>query len=278
LVSAGVRVTVHGMPKATIIAAVALCLLCVVSQVNAQSLGVSVNTVFSPQPQIGAFSTATVTISNAGNDTIELLFVGVHFEWENPTVWFIGGHSGQGAILGSGEKISYDIQVAVPANVTTGTYKFFTLVKYRTQTAQGNWTPETDLFWAEPVQVSTAQASSSQTPQGPQETFTPETIALLVVAVAAGLFLERDSVKALFKKPETKPEMQAAIQPEVKPELRPEPIPEPKPESKLEQKPEPRAESKPEARPKRRIRKENRKVEKAGKRGAGIDDSRAASK
>jgi hypothetical protein len=271
-------VAVREMLRATIIAVVALYLLCAVSLANAQSVSVDVNTVFSPQPQIGAFSTATVTVTNANNATVQLLFVGVHFEWENPTVWFIGGHSGEGAILGSGEKISYDIQVAVPANVTTGTYRFFTLVKYRMQTAQGNWTPEIDVFWAQPVQVSTAQASSSQTPQGPQETFTPETIALLVVAVAAGLFLERDSVKALFKKPETKPEMQTAIQPEVKPEMKPEPISEPKPESKLEPKPEPRAESKPEATPKRRIRKENRKMQKAGKPGAGIDDSSAASK
>jgi hypothetical protein len=192
------------MPRVTIIAVVALYLLCAVSAANAQGVGVNVNTVFSPQLQIGGSSTATVTVSNAGNATVELLFVGVHFEWDNPTVWYIGGHSGEGAILGSGEEISYDIAVGVPANVTTGAHKFFTIVKYRMRTAQGNWTVENDLFWVQPVQIGTGQASSSQTPQGPQQSFTPETIALLVVATVAGLFLERDSVKMLFKKPGSK--------------------------------------------------------------------------
>jgi hypothetical protein len=188
------------MPRA-IIAVAALCLLCAVSAVSAQGIGVDVNTVFTPQLQVGAFSTATVTITNPGNGTVQLLFVGVHFEWDNPTVWYIGGHSGEGAILGSGEKISYDIPVGVPANVTTGAHKFFTIVKYRARTAQGNWTGENDVFWVQPVQIGTSQASSSQTPQGPQQTFTPETIGLLIVAVVAGLILERDSVKSLFKKP-----------------------------------------------------------------------------
>jgi len=187
----------------TIIAVIWLCLLCPLSVVAAQAGSLDVNTVFSPEPQIGQFSTATVTLTNTNNATVELLFVGVHFEWDNPTVWFLGGHSGEGAILGSGEKISYDIQVAVPANVTTGAHKFFTLVKYRTQLAQGNWTGETDLFWVQPVQISTTQASST-TPQGPAQTFTPETIALLVVAAGAGLFLERDSVKTLFRKSASK--------------------------------------------------------------------------
>ena len=194
---------VQGMPKATFVALVTLCLLCIVPLANAQSVGVSVDATFSPPLQIGAFSTATVTITDTSNATVELLFVGVHFEWDNPTVWFIGGHSGEGAILGPGEKISYNIAVAVPANETTGTYKFFSLVKYRTQISAGNWTNETDLFWGQAVQIS-AQGSSSQTPQGPQETFTPETIGLLVVAVGAGLFLERDSVKSLLKKPTVK--------------------------------------------------------------------------
>jgi hypothetical protein len=262
------------MLRATIIAIAALCLLCAVSGANAQGVGVDVNTVFTPQLQVGVFSMATVTVTNPGNATLQLVFVGVHFEWDNPTVWYIGGHSGEGAILGSGEKISYDIPVGVPANVTTGAHKFFTIVKYRARTAQGNWTGENDVFWVQPVQIGTSQASSSQTPQGPQQTFTPETIGLLIVAVVGGLILERDSVKALFKKPETKPEMQAVIQPEMKSE----PIPEPKPESKLEPKPGPRAESKPETTPKRRIRKGDRKVQKAGKPGAAIDDSPAASK
>lgn len=195
-------VAVHGMPKATFVALVTLCLLCIVSLANAQAVGVSVDATFSSQPQIGAFSTATVTITDTSNATVELLFVGVHFEWDNPTVWFIGGHSGEGAILGPGEKISYNIAVAVPANETTGTYKFFTLVKYRTQTSPGNWTAETDLFWEQAVQI--GAQGSSQAPQGPQETFSPETIALLVVAVGVGLFLERDSVKSLIKKPASK--------------------------------------------------------------------------
>ena len=191
------------MRKAVTVALVALCLLYTASIASAQSVGVSVNATFSPQPQLGAFSTATVTVSDAGNTTVQLSFVGVHFEWSSPTVWFIGGHSGEGAVLGTGENISYNIAVAVPANETTGTYKFYILVKYRTQTSTGNWTPETDLFWVQAVQIGTSQASS-QTPQGPPETFSPETIALLVVAVGAGLFLERDSVKSLFRKQASK--------------------------------------------------------------------------
>lgn len=195
------------MPRTTtIIAIVALCLLCAVYPVTAQTgpIVVNVNAVFPSQPQIGEFSTATVTVTNSGNLTVQLIFVGVHFEWDSPVVWFIGGHSGEGAILGAGENISYDISVGIPANVTTGAHKFFTLVKYRTRTAAGNWTGETDLFWVQPIQISATQASSSTTPQGPQETFTPETIALLIVATGAGLFLERDSVKTLFRKPASK--------------------------------------------------------------------------
>lgn len=175
--------------------------------VVAQGSAVGVTVIVPPEPlQVGRIYTVTVTLTNIINSTVQLQFVGIHFDWDNPTVFYIGGHSGDIAILGAGEKITYNIPEGIPSNVTSGTHKLFTLVKYRLLEG-GNSTTVLNWYWVHDVQITTntqSPVAQPTTPAGPQQSFTPETIAAVVAATAIGLYLERDSVKGLFRKRRSK--------------------------------------------------------------------------
>lgn len=179
-----------------------LLFLTAASPVVAQGSAVGVAIVVPPQPlQVGQIYIMTITLTNIINSTVQLEFVAIHFDWDKPTIFYVGGHSGDIAILGPGEKITYNIPEGIPSNVTSGTHKLYTLVKYRLEGS--NSTTVLNWYWVDDVQITTNTESSAAqpaAPAGPQQSFTPETIAAVVAATAIGLYLERDSVKARFRK------------------------------------------------------------------------------
>ena len=184
-----------------------LLFLTAASPVVAQGSAVGVTVTFPSDPlQVGKIYVVTVTLTNVSNSTVQLEFVGIHFDWVNPIVFYIGGHSGDIAILGPGEKITYNIAEGIPFNATPGTHKLYTNVRYRLL-GGGNSAAVFNWYWVNDVQITTnteSPAAQPTSPAGPQLSFTPETLAVVVAAVAIGLFLERDRVKALSRKRSTK--------------------------------------------------------------------------
>ena len=164
---------------------------------------------------IGQTSIITVTVTNIVNNTVELSFLGVRFEWDKPPSWYVGGGSDSGAALSPGQQVNYQIPIAIPSNVTAGTHRLTTYVTYR-WLRDGNWTGLIAGFWV--TDFPFAYAAQTQSAQGgPLQSSNMETIAALVIVVAIALFLERGHIKRLTKKVRaTQPEQPSSDEVEVK--------------------------------------------------------------
>jgi hypothetical protein len=176
--------------------AAAILVSILISSVAAQRSPVNVKVDVTQPLQIGQINITTVTITDVSNTTVQLFFVGIHFEWD--TVWYIGGHSAEGALLNPNEQISYTISIGVPANATAGVHKLYTIVKCRWLQG-GNWTSEYDQYWVEDVQVGGTSTTQS-TPTGPSQTLPPNAIILIISATAIGLLLERHRIRQALGK------------------------------------------------------------------------------
>jgi hypothetical protein len=159
---------------------------------------------------IGQTNTVAVTVRDIVNSTVQLTFVGLRFEWSAPNNFFIGANSEKGAVLAAGEQITYSIPVVVPGNVTPGTHRLSAYVTYRLPNAK-NATATLAGWWVADLQFAypqTQQTQQSQTATAPQQSFSIETIAVMVVVVAIGLFLERGRIIRLvgkYRKPKPSP-------------------------------------------------------------------------
>jgi len=196
----------------------------------AQSAAViSVNFSASLPMPIGQVTTVSVNVTDISNSTVQLNFVGIRFEWSNPTSFFIGANSEKGAVLSAGQQIVYPIPVQLPSNVTPGIHKMTAYVSYRWLKG-GNWTGTLAGFWESSVSFALPQATSQIAPtsaatteqtQGPFDTTTLETVGVIIIVVAIGLFLERGRVKRYLAKRGSKkvePSVPVAGEPKVEKE------------------------------------------------------------
>jgi hypothetical protein len=165
---------------------------------------------------IGQTDIVDVTVRNVVNSSVQLFFVGLRFDWNKPTSYFIGGNSDKGTVLALGFQITYPIPVQVPGNVTPGTYKLNTYVTYSWFT-NGSWTTKLAALWVASVQLAypqtTQQSQTTQAAQATQTTFQSgpnpslRTVAVVasvaVVAVAGiGVGLARYQVRSRAQREE----------------------------------------------------------------------------
>ena len=163
-------------------------------------ISVSLDTAL-PMP-IGQTHTVAVTVTDTVNRTIQLIFVGLRFEWDLPNSFFIGANSEKGAVLTDDEQIMYAIPVAVPANVTPGVHRLSAYVTYRVLN-QNNSTGVNAGWWVTDIEFAYPQTQQSQiatTTHGSQQSFSVETIGVLAGVVAIWLVLEYDRIKHLIRK------------------------------------------------------------------------------
>lgn len=162
---------------------------------------------------IGQTVVITVTVTNIITSTVQLAFLGLRFEWDSPTTWFVGGNSNAGAVLSSGQQIIYNVPVSIPNNVTEGTHRLTAYVTCR-WIQNGNWTSLVGGFWISDFPL--AHSPQTSTGQGGLlQVFGFETIAALVLAVGIGLFLERSHVKRIIAKVRKTPEKTQSEKPRV---------------------------------------------------------------
>ena len=151
---------------------------------------------------IGQTDLVDVTISNVINSSVQLFFVGLRFDWNKPTSYFIGGGSENGTVLAVGFQVTYPIAVQVPGNFTPGTYKLNTYVTY-SWFKNGSWTSRLAALWVANVQLAYPQtiqqsqtAQQSQTTQATQTTMqsgpnpslqTAAVVAIVAVVAMAGI-------------------------------------------------------------------------------------------
>jgi len=189
------------MKKAVCALALLLMVCLVVAPTAAQPPPpVSVGLGLSQPLPIGQSSTINVTVTDVANSTVQLVFVGLQWEWDARSTFYVGQNSDKGAVLSSGEQITYIIGVPVPDNVSQGTHKLSTFVAYRWFT-RGNWTGTLEAWWVTGVQLAFPQAQSqTATVQGPQATSNLQAIAVLIAVVAIGLYLERGRIRRVVQK------------------------------------------------------------------------------
>ena len=173
----------------------------ILASAAAQGFPISVNLNTALPMPIGQTNNVAVTVEDLVNSTVQLTFVGLRFEWDLPDSFFIGGNSEKGAVLTAGEQIAYSIPVVVPANVTPGIHRLSAYVTYR-MLNQKNSTGLEAGWWVTDIQFAYPQTQQNQTATvtGPQQNSNAETIGVLVVVVAIGLFMERDRIKRLIGK------------------------------------------------------------------------------
>lgn len=151
---------------------------------------------------IGQTPIVTVTVTSLVNDTVQLTFLGLRWDWNPPTFFFIGGNSEKGAVLAGGQQIIYPVPVIIPGNVTPGTYRLNAYVTYR-WFKNGNWTGILPGYWVVNIPVANPAPVLGQTATGQgglMQTSNLETIAVLGAVVAIGLFLERGRLKSLVRR------------------------------------------------------------------------------
>jgi hypothetical protein len=142
---------------------------------------------------IGQATRVLVNVTNLVDSTVQLEFVGLRFEWNAPTRFFIGGNSDKGAVLAARQQLTYPINVDVPNNATPGTHKLSAYVSYR-WIERGNWTGILSNTWVADVQLAYPQTQQSQTTQvGPVQSPSLGTIGALffIAAVVVLLYSER---------------------------------------------------------------------------------------
>ncbi len=181
-----------------------------ITSASAQASPIAVSFAIAFPVPIGQTTTVFVSLTDVSNDTVQLNFVGVRFEWSSPNTFLIGANSEKGAVLAAGQQITYPIPVQVPSNVTPGFHKIVAYVSYRLLRG-GTSTGVLAGFWelAAPFAYPSSQSqTTAATQQQAQQPFNPsnlETTATLFAVVAIGLFLERGRIKRLLRKPKPKP-------------------------------------------------------------------------
>jgi hypothetical protein len=176
-----------------------------ISSVMAQGFPIALSFGTAVPMPIGQAATVTVTVKDIGNSTVQLIFVGIRFEWSGPNTFFIGGNSEKGAVLAAGQQLTYDIAAQIPNNVTPGAHRLSGYATYRVFQA-GNWSGTQAGWWVSDIQFAFPQAVQSQTTRivAPQQTLSPETVAVIAIVLAIGLVLERGRIRRLLKKPRAK--------------------------------------------------------------------------
>lgn len=194
--------TVRALRKAIFSVAALLVISSLTGTVAAQALPISVNFGTALPMPIGQTNTVAVTVTDIVNSTVQLTFVGLQFEWDPPTRFFIGGNSDKGAVLTPGQQIVYSIAVTVPPNVTQGVHKLSAYVTYRVLSS--NATGVLAAWWVTNIQFASSPQTQGQsqtaTTGQPQQGLSVETIGALVLVVGIGLYLERGRVKRLIQK------------------------------------------------------------------------------
>jgi hypothetical protein len=153
-----------------------------------------------PMP-IGQTDIVTVTVTNIVNNTVQLTFLGLRFEWDLANNFFIGNNSEKGAVLAATEIITYSIPVTVPGNVTPGTHRLSAYVTFRVNN-KGKWTGVLAGWWVTDLQMAYAPTTQTptSTPSAPAPSFSLETVGALAAVVAIGLFLERGHIIRIVRK------------------------------------------------------------------------------
>jgi len=180
-----------------------------------------------PMP-IGQTVTVTATVKDIVNNTVQLIFVALRFEWNAPNSFFVGSNSEKGAVLVAGQQITYDISVQIPNNVTPGTHRLSGYATYRVL-QNGNWTRPQAGWWVSDIEFAYPQTLLNPNPTNPNPTASnttpqlpvnPGTIILVTIVIAIGLFLERGRIKRLLRRPgATKAEPAVPESQEPKPEV-----------------------------------------------------------
>ena len=167
----------------------------------AQGFPISVNLGTALPMPIGQTNTVAVTVKDIVNSTVQLTFVGLRFDWDLPNNFFIGQNSEKGAVLATGEQIVYSIPVVVPGNITPGSHRLSAYVTYRVLN-QKNATGVQAGWWVADIQLVYPQTQQNQTSTaGAQpQSFSLETIGVIVAVLAIGLFLERGRIKRLLSR------------------------------------------------------------------------------
>ena len=183
-----------------------LILSSLIASAGAQSFPISLNFGIALPVPIGQTRIVTVTVKNVVSSTVQLVFVGLRFEWSLPNTFFIGNNSQKGAILAAAQQIVYNIPVTVLGNVTPGTHRLSAYVTYRVNN-KGKWTGTLGGWWVADLQMAYApitQASASTPPStpsaAPPSSFSVETVGALAAVVVIGLFLERGRINRFVNK------------------------------------------------------------------------------
>jgi hypothetical protein len=182
----------------------------IIVSVAAQGFPISMTFATALPIPIGGTPTIVVTVQNISNDTIQLSFVGIRFEWSNPTSFFIGGNSEKGAVLTPGQTINYPIPVQIPLNVTPGVHRLSGYATYHVL-SQGTLSGVQGGWWVEDLPFSNAQTPPPSQPQTtlagvstpqaqmlPLNSSTLEMLGVVVLVFAIGLFLERGRIKRVL--------------------------------------------------------------------------------
>jgi hypothetical protein len=177
-----------------------LILFSIICSTAAQTAPLTVNLDVALPLLIGQIPTVRVTVKDVGNISVQLVFVGLRFEWNPSDFYFIGGNSEKGAVLAIGEEITYPIPVQVPVNTTEGIHKLNTFVTYRLfEQKEGNWTALLAASWPLDVVIANPQSqvrSQTATQAAPQQKYNLVTygiiaLAALVAVIGITLFIAR---------------------------------------------------------------------------------------
>jgi hypothetical protein len=173
----------------------------------AQSFPISLNFGIALPVPIGQTRIVTVTVKNIVSSTVQLIFVGLRFEWSLPNTFFIGNNSQRGAVLAAAQQIVYNIPVTVPGNVTPGTHRLSAYATYRvnnkgkwTGTLGGWWVADLQMAYAPTTQAPPSTSTPTSTPSAAPPSFSLETAGALAAVVAIGLFLERGRISRFVNK------------------------------------------------------------------------------
>jgi hypothetical protein len=184
-----------------------LILSSLIASAGAQSSPISLNFGIALPVPIGQTRIVTVTVKNIVSSTVQLIFVGLRFEWSLPNTFFIGNNSQKGAVLTAAQQIVYNIPVTVPGNVTPGTHRLSAYVTYRvnnkgkwTGTLGGWWVADLQMAYAPTTQAPTSTPTPTPRPSAPPPSLSLETIGALAAVVVIGLFLERRHISRFVSK------------------------------------------------------------------------------
>ncbi len=184
----------------------------IIASATAQGKPINVGLAAGLPLPIGQTSTVTVSVQDISNSSVQIMFVGLRFDWNKPGDFYVGDSSDKGAMLAATEQVTYKIRVAVPDNASAGTYKLTTYVRYRLS-VRGNWTSAIGANWVSDVPLdypktqsqqtsiqSQAQSQSTSEQGGTQQTYNLSTYgiaAIVALVIIVGIALSIGRVRRL---------------------------------------------------------------------------------